>query len=93
MVRGGRYNSSYTLTLKQYSSLVPLGEYVMDWQADYRGFLDCSPRSACGFRQFYPAKNNFCLDFEYKKDVNLGLLVKQVRQVPQPGTTNSVRPS
>ena len=31
------YGSTYSLTLKQYSSLVPLGEYVMDWQADYRG--------------------------------------------------------
>ena len=40
--------------------------------------------------QFYPAKNGFRLDFEYKKDLNLGLVVKQVREVPQPGTTNSV---
>jgi len=31
IVSGRRYNSSYTLTLKQYSSLVPLGDYVMAW--------------------------------------------------------------
>ena len=90
IVSGRHYNSSYTLTLKQYSSLVPLGDYVLDWQANYRGFLDLFTRVGVGFRQFYPAKNNFCLDFEYKKDVNLGLVVKQVREVPQPGTTNSV---
>ncbi len=62
----------------------------MDWQADYRGFLDLFTAVGYGFRQFYPAKNGFCLDFEYKKDLNLGLVVKQVREVPQPGTTNSV---
>ena len=65
-------HDNYTLTLKQYSSRVPLGDYVMDWQADYRGFLDLFTTVGYGFRQFYPAKNSFCLDFEYKKDVNLG---------------------
>ena len=85
-----KYSSSYTLTLKQYSSLVPLGDYVMDWQADYRGFLNLFTAVGYGFRQFYPAKNGFCLDFEYKKDLYLGLVLKQVREVPQPGTTNSV---
>ncbi len=90
IVTGKRYNSTYTLTLKQYSSLVPLGDYVMDWQADYRGFLDLFTAVGCAFRQFYPTKNGFCLDFEYKKDVNLGLVVKQVRELPQVSTTNSV---
>jgi len=91
IVSGTRYSAtSYKLTLKQYSSLVPLGDYVMDWQADYRGFLDLFTKVGCGFRQFYPSKNNFCLDFEYKKDLFQGLVVKQVREVPQPGTTNSV---
>ncbi|HOX58759.1 MAG TPA: PEP/pyruvate-binding domain-containing protein [Candidatus Paceibacterota bacterium] len=95
VVTGKRYNSisippTYTLTLKQYSSRVPLGDYVMDWQADYRGFLDLFTAIGCGFRQFYPTKNDFCLDFEYKKDVNLGLVVKQVRELPKASTTNSV---
>ena len=52
IVSGKRYNSSYTLTLKQYSSLVPLGDYVLDWQANYRGFLDLFTRVGVGFRQF-----------------------------------------
>jgi hypothetical protein len=91
IVSGTRYSAtSYKLTLKQYSSLVPLGDYVMDWQADYRGFLDLFTKVGCAFRQFYPAKTNFWLDFEYKKDVNLGLVVKQVRELPQASTTNSV---
>ena len=62
----------------------------MDWQADYRGFLDLFTAVGYAFRQFYPAKNGFCLDFEYKKDLNQGLVVKQVRELPQAGTTNSV---
>jgi hypothetical protein len=85
-----KFSSSYTLTLKQYSSLVPLGDHVMNWQADYQGFLDLFAAVGYGFRQFYPAKNGFCLDFEYKKDLNLGLVVKQVREMPQVSTTNVV---
>ena len=89
VVSAARYNTSSSFTLKQYSSLVPLGAYVMGWQADYRGFMDLFARVGIGFRQFYPAKNGFTLDFEYKKDVNLGLVVKQVRELPKPPTTNS----
>ena len=91
IVNGTRYSgTTYKLTLKQYSSLVPLGDYVMDWQADYRGFLDLFTRVGCAFRQFYPVKNGFCLDFEYKKDLYQGLVVKQVRELPQSSSTNSV---
>lgn len=95
IVSGKLYNSTYlpnyyTLALKQYSSLVPLGDYVMDWQGDYRGFLNLFTAVGYAFRQFYPAKNGFRLDFEYKKDVNLGLVVKQVRELPQASSTNSV---
>ena len=64
----------------------------MDWPADHRAFVDLFAAVANGFRQFYPGKTTFFLDFEYKKDLNLGRVVKQVRQVPQPGTTNEVVP-
>jgi hypothetical protein len=38
----------------------------------------------------YPNKNDLYLDFEYKKDRNLGLVIKQVREIPNPSATNQV---
>jgi hypothetical protein len=74
--------------LRQRSSRVPLGAFVMDWEADYRGFGDLFKTVADGFHALYPAKSRFYLDFEYKKDVNLGLVLKQVREIPNPAMTN-----
>jgi hypothetical protein len=79
-----------SLIQTQRSSLVPLGGYVMGWQSEYWAFLNLFTRIGDSFHQFYPAKQNFYLDFEYKKDTNLGLVVKQVRQIPDPTTTNRI---
>jgi hypothetical protein len=76
------------LVLKQSSSRVPLGAYVMNWQDDHHAFLDLFRNVGGAFRDFYTNKPNFILDFEYQKDVNLGLVVKQVREIPNPFTTN-----
>lgn len=78
--------------LRQRSSRVPLGAFVMNWEADYRGFGDLFKKVADGFYALHPAKNRFYLDFEYKKDVNLGLVLKQVREIPNPATTNRTTP-
>jgi hypothetical protein len=80
------------LELNQRSSRVPLGAFVMDWEADYRGFGELFSKVADGFHQLYPGKGRFYLDFEFKKDVNLGLVVKQVRELPDPATTNRTIP-
>ena len=90
VVEVARFSSGVNLDLKQHSSLVPLGAYVMEWPDDYVEFVGLLTQVAYGFKQFYPAKNNFLLDFEYKKDVNLGLVVKQVREVPRPPATNAI---
>lgn len=90
VVDAARFDSFTSLVLKQHSSLVPLGAYVMNWQSDYEGFMGLFNRVGGGFKQLYPAKNNFYLDFEYKKDLNLGLVLKQVREIPSPNTTNEV---
>lgn len=90
IVRFSRYNSSVMLTLKQYSSRVPLGDNVMDWRGDYEAFTRLFALIGVGFRQFYPAKNGFTLDFEYKKDLYQGHVVKQVREVPAAPGTNTV---
>jgi len=87
-----RFNAFNSLVFQQGSSLVPLGAHVMNWEGDYQGLMNLFTAVGYGFKQFYPAKNNFYLDFEYKKDLNLGLVVKQVREIPRPGTTNAVAP-
>jgi hypothetical protein len=74
--------------LRQRSSRVPLGAFVMNWDADYRNFVGLFKTVADAFHGFYPAKGRFLLDYEYKKDMNLGLVVKQVREIPNPATTN-----
>lgn len=78
------------LTLTRRSSRVPLGAYVMKWEADYRGMMELLKAVGTRYRVEFPPKDDYYLDFEYKKDVNLGLVVKQVREVPAPGTTNKI---
>jgi hypothetical protein len=78
--------------LRQRSSRVPLGAFVMDWETDYRAFGQLFKTVADGFRALYPTKNRFHLDFEFKKDVNLGLVLKQVREIPNPAATNNIAP-
>ena len=85
-----RFSTFNGLVFQQGSSLVPLGAHVMNWEGDYQTFMNLFTAIGHGFKQFYPAKNNFYLDFEYKKDVNLGLVVKQVREIPRPDSTNQV---
>jgi hypothetical protein len=90
VVNGAHFGSFSGVSFRQGSSRVPLGAYVMTWDADYLAFLELFKLVGDRFRQFYPAKRNFFLDFEYKKDVNLGLVVKQAREVPSPDTTEDV---
>ena len=83
-----RVSTIVGLDLRQRSSRVPLGAFVMNWDDDYRDFVGLFKTVADAFHGFYPEKGRFYLDYEYKKDVNLGLVVKQVREIPNPATTN-----
>ncbi len=77
--------------VKQYSSLVTLGKSVLNLPWEYNEFLRLFGLTATEFAKFYPQKRDFYLDFEYKKDRNLGLVVKQVREIPGPGAaTNGI---
>ncbi|HWB05810.1 MAG TPA: PEP/pyruvate-binding domain-containing protein [Verrucomicrobiales bacterium] len=84
------FGSGLYRTLMQRSSRVPLGGYVMTWEADYAGFQALFRTVGVGFKQLYPSKVTARLDFEYKKDVNLGLVVKQVREIPVTTSTTPV---
>jgi hypothetical protein len=87
-----RIGNSVGVDLRQYSSRVPLGAFVMDWEADYRTFGSLFLRVAEGYRELMTGKSRFTLDFEYKKDVNLGLVVKQVRELPTPESLELITP-
>lgn len=81
-------NDYTSLRLKQGSSLVPLGGFVMVSPSDYETLVRLFTHAAQGFHQLYPARTSLFLDFEYKKDTRSGLVVKQVRQLPQPGSSS-----
>ncbi|HAB15878.1 MAG TPA: hypothetical protein DCE44_05455, partial [Verrucomicrobiales bacterium] len=78
------------LTRTQSSSLVPLGGYVMPWEANYRTFLSLFRQVAMRYAQMFPAKTTFTLDFEYKRTRPSSLIVKQVRPLPIPKPTAAV---
>lgn len=80
------------VSLSQSSSRVPLGANVMEWQSDYTQFLGLFASAGNAWRQLNPARTEFLLDFEYKKDANLGLIVKQVREIPVPAAAAPIVP-
>lgn len=86
------FDTAYA-NLEQGSSLVPLGGYVLNWGEDgleYKQFSALFEKVAAEFEAFYPAKQNYLLDFEYKKIVPGELMVKQVRQIPLPNTDRQI---
>ena len=81
-------NTYSIVSLKQGSSLVPLGGYAMNWMGDYQQLISLFTRVAQGFHRLEPAQRSIALDFEYKKDALLGLVVKQVRRIPLTSATS-----
>jgi len=78
-----------TLTLVRGSSLVILGDKVMDWLTDYNDLTELLLDVSVEF-QNVTGKNDYILDFEYKKLSTGGaampaggLVVKQVREIPR----------
>jgi hypothetical protein len=71
---------------------VPLGATVLDWQDEY---IELARLLAAAAQQFerLTGKTKYTLDFEYKKVAPEGkLIVKQVREIPQPDNTRSITP-
>jgi len=88
------YYSSYGIypALVRGSNLVPLGATVLDWQDEY---IELARLLAAAAQQFekLTGKTKYTLDFEYKKVAPEGkLIVKQVREIPQPDNTRSITP-
>jgi len=96
------YYSSYGVypTLVRGSNLVPLGATVLDWQDEYIELARLLVAAAQQFEKL-TGKTKYTLDFEYKKVAPEGkpagawagkLIVKQVREIPQPDNTRSITP-
>jgi hypothetical protein len=74
------------------SNLVPLGAKVMEWQRDYTELAELLVKVGEEFGEL-TGKEDFVLEMEYKKVAPAGrLIVKQVRQIPQPDDTPSITP-
>jgi hypothetical protein len=80
------------------SNLVPLGDTVMEWDNDYSDLANLLIQVNNRFSSI-TGKTEYVLDLEYKKVAPGcvvmpagGLVIKQVRQIPQPDTTLSITP-
>ncbi|WP_438027414.1 PEP/pyruvate-binding domain-containing protein [Sorangium sp. So ce233] len=80
------------LSLRAGSTLVPLGDHVMEWESDYRALADLLGRVQQRFVEVHPGKTSYLLDYEYKKMKPGELVVKQVREVSLPDTAPSLTP-
>ena len=56
----------------------------MTWPADYRTLMDQLYAAAGAYAAYYPAKQEYELDFEFKRLVPGVLELKQLRAVPHP---------
>jgi hypothetical protein len=72
------------------SSLVPLGGTVLDWLADYERLYELLDSAASAYEAVFPGKQRLTLDFEYKQVAPGRLEVKQIREIPQVGSGESV---
>jgi hypothetical protein len=83
-------NNGLYLDLIQYSSLRPRGAYVMDWPTNYQELSGLLIAVGDAYASIATNKPQFVLDLEYKKVSPGRLEVKQVREIPQPASTNIV---
>jgi hypothetical protein len=99
-VSGRVFSSGFTTPPKLLlsSNLVPLGATVMDWDQDYRDLIDLL-KLVCIEYGSVTGKTEYMLDLEYKKVAPGGaampaggLVIKQVRQIPQPDNVLSITP-
>jgi len=76
----------------QGSNAVLLGAKVMTWEDDYVELAQLITRVGEQYKR-ETGKSNFMLDLEYKKTAPEGrLVIKQVREIPQPDTAPGIVP-
>jgi hypothetical protein len=85
------YDGRVYPTVLQPSNLVPFGEHVMTWDADYAELARMLFRVAIAYTQLVTNRQPV-LDFEYKKLQPGRLEIKQVREVPTASSSNTIAP-
>ncbi len=81
--------SAVSIEPRESSSLVPFGTRVLP-EADYPELLALLARATQEYARPFTNRESIELDFEYKREAPGHLSVKQVREVPSLGGTNSV---
>jgi len=76
------------LSSRQSSALVPWGDYVLSWPADYQHLAGLAATVAAGYGTENTNRSLFQLVLEYKKLQPGRLYVKQVREIRLPTSTN-----
>jgi hypothetical protein len=77
------FEPSYELSRR--SSLVPLGGTVLEWPKEYGALYKLLDAASLQWERELPAREQWLLDFEYKKVAPDGLLrIKQIRPLPLP---------
>ncbi|MBC8244989.1 MAG: hypothetical protein H8E20_11390 [Verrucomicrobia bacterium] len=83
--RSSNGSTSRRATFESRSSLLQVGrDHVMKWKNDYESLHQLLEKVAVGFSRYAVDREQYTLDFEYKKIEPGKLIVKQVREVPQP---------
>jgi len=80
------------LHIDQSSSLVPLGDTVMNWEDDYQTLIGLLESATKGYLESKSDHRELLLDFEYKKVATGELVVKQIREIPLPVDANDQAP-
>ena len=80
-------NQSRSLRFEARSSLLQVGkDHVMDWQRDYVNLHRQIERLTPLFARHASDRSQYTLDIEYKKVAPGQLIIKQIRELPQPVT-------
>ncbi len=84
-VRQFDVNAQPLLDVDQHSSLVQLGATVLEWPDEYAELFRLLNLAARQWESELPPKDEWLLDFEYKKVAPEGVLrIKQIRALPLP---------
>lgn len=92
VVHADVYDAEVILNQTQGSSLVPLGQKVMAWEADYKEMVALLVKVTKAFKTDHGITTDAIFDVEYKKLLSGERIVKQIRMIPQRSTTPSVVP-
>lgn len=76
------FGTSSFVGFQQGSSLLPLGDFVMNWNQEYKALGNLIMKAAGEFMTQFPDREEALLDFEYKLIEPRQLIIKQVREIP-----------